>query len=204
MAVAKDRTGADWLRAAARRLAADGVAAVAVETLARDIGVTKGSFYWHFRDRPALLAALLADWETRATAPLLARVKAMGSDPSARLWGLLATVAAEGGGALDPALRAWGLTDRAAAAAVERVDATRLDFIAGEFRALGFVASDAWTRARLLYLHLLGEHALALAPAGDRLAEARRVLELLAARPDGKESPAPLMGRVGVGVGPST
>jgi AcrR family transcriptional regulator len=191
MAVAKDRTAADWLRAAARRLAAGGVAAIAVEALARDMGVTKGSFYWHFRDRPALLAALLADWEARATAPLLDRLKGLGRDPLARLWGLMATVAAEGGGALDPALRAWGLTDRAAAAAVERVDAARLDFIAGEFRALRFAASEAWTRARLLYLHLLGEHALALAPAGGRLTEARRVLELLTAAPEGQKLPPP-------------
>ena len=46
-----DRSGSDWVRAAGRRLAAGGIGAVAVETLARDLGVTKGSFYWHFRDR---------------------------------------------------------------------------------------------------------------------------------------------------------
>jgi hypothetical protein len=65
------------------------------------------------------------------------------------------------------------------------VDAARLAYIAGEFRALGFAAAAAWTRARLFYLHLLGEHALAFGPADTsveaRLREARRVLALLMA-----------------------
>ena len=177
-----ERNGGDWIRAAARRLAAGGIAAVAVETLARDLAVTKGSFYWHFRDRAALLAALLADWAAHATEPLLRRLEGAGTAPRDRLARLAATVAGEGAGALDPAIRAWARHDPAAAAAVRRVDAGRLAFIAGEFRALGFAPADAATRARLFYLHLLGEHALAYEeitlPA--RLAEAERVLALLA------------------------
>ena len=183
MAVAVDRTAADWLKAAARRLVAGGSEAVAVEPLAREMGVTKGSFYWHFRDRPALLEALIEDWESRATAPLLARLKRLGGGPADRLAALMATVAAEGGGSLEPAMRAWAKSDPKAAAALGRVDAVRLAYIAGEFRSLGFAASAAWTRARLFYLHLLGEHALALS-AGDisheeRLREGRRALALL-------------------------
>jgi AcrR family transcriptional regulator len=174
-----DRTAEDWLRAAAKRLVKAGAAAVAVEALARDLGVTKGSFYWHFRDRPALLAALLAQWEARATAPLVERLRTLPGGPSARLQALLATVAAEGGGSLDPAMRGWALIDGEARAALERVDETRLAFIAGEFAALGFAPAEAGTRARLLYLHLLGEHALALAPSKDRQAAGERVLALL-------------------------
>jgi AcrR family transcriptional regulator len=185
MLVTADRTAADWLRAAAKRLAAGGSEAVAIEPLARDMGVTKGSFYWHFRDRPALLEALLADWESRATAPLLDRLKRLGAAPAERLAALMATVAAEGAGSLDPAIRAWAQRDARAAAAVGRVDGARLAHIAGEFRALGFAAAAAWTRARLFYLHLLGEYALAFGPADitveERLREARRVLALLLA-----------------------
>jgi AcrR family transcriptional regulator len=183
MVVAPDRTAADWLKAAARRLVAGGSEAVAVEPLAREMGVTKGSFYWHFRNRPALLEALVADWESRATAPLLERLKRLGGGPADRLAALMATVAAEGGGSLDPSMRAWAESDARASAAVGRVDAVRLAYIAGEFRALGFAASAAWTRARLFYLHLLGEHALALGSSDtsseERLREARRVLALL-------------------------
>jgi AcrR family transcriptional regulator len=183
MVATTDRTAADWVKAAARRLASAGSEAVAVEPLARAMGVTKGSFYWHFPDRPALLEALIADWEARATAPLLDRLKRLGGTPADRLAALMATVAAEGGGSLDPAFRAWAKNDTKAAGAVGRVDAARLAFIAGEFRSVGFPATAAWTRARLFYLHLLGEHALAFGPADatveERLREARRVLSLL-------------------------
>jgi len=185
VALAVDRTAADWVKAAGRRLALGGSEAVAIEPLARDMGVTKGSFYWHFRDRPALLQALIADWEGRATAPLLDRLKRMGGEVAERLAALVATVAAEGGGSLDPAMRAWARTDLGAATSVGRVDAARLAYIAGEFRALGFTPAAAWTRARLLYLHLLGEHALSFGPGDatidERLREARRVLALLLA-----------------------
>jgi len=174
-----DRTAEDWLKAAAKRLAKSGPAALAVEALARDLGVTKGSFYWHFRDRPALLAALIARWEARATAPLIERLRTLPGGPSARLHALLATVAAEGGGSLDPAMRGWALTDDEARAALERVDETRLQFIAGEFAGLGFAPAEARTRARLFYLHLLGEHVLALASPKDRLAAGEAALTLL-------------------------
>jgi len=181
-----DRSGSDWVRAAGRRLAAGGIGAVAVETLARDLGVTKGSFYWHFRDRAALLAVLLADWAWHATEPLLRRLQSAppaGQMPRARLSRLAATVAGEGAGALDPAIRAWACHDPAAAQAVRGVDEARLAFIAGEFRSLGFRPAAAWTRARLFYLHLLGEHALAFdeLSLAQRLAEAERVIDLLAA-----------------------
>ena|ERR1700690_225193 len=183
MAVMEDRTAADWVKAAARRLASAGSEAVAIEPLAREMGVTKGSFYWHFPDRPTLLEALIADWEARATTPILDRLKRLGGAPADRLSALMATVAAEGGGSLDPAFRAWAKNNNRAAAAVGRVDAARLAFIAGEFRTLGFPATAAWTRARLFYLHLLGEHALAFGPSDatveERLREARRVLALL-------------------------
>jgi AcrR family transcriptional regulator len=174
--------GADhWIRAAGRRLAEGGPRAIAVEALARDLGLTKGSFYWHFRDRAALLRALLADWAARSTQPLLQRLTGSAPDPRSRLGRLAATVAGEGAGTLDPAIRAWACHDRAVAETLARVDAERLDFIAGELRALGFAPAAARTRARLFYLHLLGEHALGLQeiPLAERLAEARRVLDLL-------------------------
>jgi AcrR family transcriptional regulator len=182
MKKAPDRNNSDWIKAAGRRLASGGIAAVAVEALARDLAVTKGSFYWHFRGRAALLTALLADWEAGSTEPLLRRLSAAGDGPRARLGRLAATVASEGAGALDPAIRAWARHDVAAAETVGRVDHARLAFIAGEFRALGFAPAEAWTRARLFYLHLLGEHALAFEERGlpERLAEVAHVLALLA------------------------
>src|SRR5664279_4441164 len=61
------RLGAeDWVQAGLRTLARRGVSNVRVERLARDLKVTKGSFYWHFTDRDALLDAMLSSWRAKS------------------------------------------------------------------------------------------------------------------------------------------
>lgn len=180
MVATRDRGAADWLQAAFQALRAGGVEAVKVEPLARALGLTKGSFYWHFRDRDALLEALLAEWERRAGHRILARIEAAGSSPEARLSLLFETVIREGRGALDPAIRAWALTDERATACLERVDGVRLAWLDRLFQAIGFAGAEARGRARLAYLALIGEHALhASAEPEERLAEARRTQGLL-------------------------
>lgn len=76
-------TRADWTDAALDALARDGLRAVAVEPLAERLGATKGSFYWHFRDRNALLEAAVAQWERTGTDELITGLEHI-PDPSAR------------------------------------------------------------------------------------------------------------------------
>jgi AcrR family transcriptional regulator len=75
----------DWADAAAKALAEGGVAAVAVEPIAVRLGATKGSFYWHFANRDALLRAALERWEHQTTAAVIEEIDAYGDDPLARL-----------------------------------------------------------------------------------------------------------------------
>ena len=79
----KTLTRADWTEAALNALARDGLRAVAVEPLAERLGATKGSFYWHFRDRNALLEAAVAQWERTSTDELIAGLEHI-PDPSER------------------------------------------------------------------------------------------------------------------------
>jgi AcrR family transcriptional regulator len=175
-----ERAASAWLQAASEALREGGVEAVRVEALARRLGVTKGSFYWHFADREALLAALLADWERRAGGRILARIEAASQAPRERLALLLETVVREGGGALDPAIRAWSRTDHRAAACLARVDELRLVWLVQLFEALGYAGAEARTRARLSYLALIGEHSLSsAATVEDRLDQAARTLAIL-------------------------
>lgn len=76
-------TRADWIGAALDALARDGLRAVAVEPLAERLGATKGSFYWHFRDRNALLEAAVAQWERTGTDDVLATLEPI-ADPVER------------------------------------------------------------------------------------------------------------------------
>lgn len=159
----------DWLAAATAALAESGVDAVRVEPLAQRLGITKGSFYWHFRDRPALLAAVLEDWEKVATLAIIDEVEAGGGDASARLLRLfLLTLDADP--RLERQLRAWAAGDPAAATIVERVDRRRLRYLRGLFADLGFSSPAARTRAHLVYYSALGEIAH-----GNRASRAARL-----------------------------
>jgi AcrR family transcriptional regulator len=86
---------ADWEAAALDALAENGLAGIAVEPLARRLGVTKGSFYWHFADREALLAAALARWEHSHTERVIDAVEDV-RDPRERLARLIGRVLAGG------------------------------------------------------------------------------------------------------------
>ncbi len=81
----------DWAIAALDEMADRGVDAVAVESLARSLGVTKGSFYWHFANRNELISAALAEWERRETDALLERA-ATEPDPASRIRRLIGEV----------------------------------------------------------------------------------------------------------------
>src|SRR5215213_5696405 len=81
-------TAADWTEAALAALARGGLSAVAVEPLAKELGATKGSFYWHFADRQALLEATLELWERRDTDQVIAAIDET-QDAQTRLRNLL-------------------------------------------------------------------------------------------------------------------
>jgi AcrR family transcriptional regulator len=167
-----------WVAAGLRLLAERGEEAVAIEAVARRLGATKGSFYHHFADRPALLAALLEAWEARAATGLIERVEAAGGTAAQLLWALMETVIREGAASPEPAIRLWARHDEQARAALARVDRTRLGWLERLFEDTG--VRDPATRARLAYFALIGEHALGERPPLDeRLARARQVHALL-------------------------
>ncbi|PBC67430.1 TetR family transcriptional regulator [Streptomyces sp. TLI_235] len=154
--MAKGRvTKDDWTMAALRALARGGVAAVAVDVLAKELGVTRGSFYWHFDNREALLVAALETWELRATTEIVEAVREL-PDPLARGRALLAeALGSEKIAGLEPALVAQ-TAHPAVAAVVTRVTRARLAFLAEIFSGLGLGPQDARHRALAAYAAYLG------------------------------------------------
>lgn len=146
-----------WLAAGLEALRRGGAGEVRVERLAADLGITKGSFYWHFRGRGELLDALLEYWAREMTDLELERVAALGGGLAARLLALAQDVLEKGLGRFDPAIRTWARQDRKVAAAVAHVDRRRMRALAGFFADGGFSAAEARARARLFYAFLLGE-----------------------------------------------
>jgi AcrR family transcriptional regulator len=160
----------DWVRAALVAVADGGIANISVERLARSLGATKGSFYWHFKDRPALVAATLDAWAGQTEA-VIARVEVR-DDARERLDHLFASVFEEGlGGRVELALLA-DADDSVVAGAIERVMARRLGFLQLLFEKLG--RDEPADRALLAYTCFLGLLQMRRAapdtvPSGDRL-----------------------------------
>lgn len=152
------RLGPDeWIDAALRTLANDGVQAVRVEALARTLGVTKGSFYWHFKDRPALLLATLDHWRRIATHAIIEEVEAAEASPQGRLRHLLSLCTSGRGDRIESQIRAWAMSSPEAQAVLGQVDAVRESYVAGLLQQHGLKASEARHRSRAMYLALIGE-----------------------------------------------
>ena len=152
-------TADDWVRAATLRLAQGGVASVRVEALAKELKVSKGSFYWHFQDRQALLDSVLEFWEQNGTLRIIEQVDKAESTPSARLWSLFQRVfgAPLELDAFEASVRAWAGQDAAVKKVVRRVDRRRLAYVSDLLVAAGIDEGEAKRRSELLYCTLMGE-----------------------------------------------
>jgi AcrR family transcriptional regulator len=147
----------DWSQAALVVISERGVAGLAIEPLAAQLGTTKGSFYWHFSARDELVAAALELWEARSTTAVIERVEAAAdTDPAASLRALFEL-------AFDPTAMTGAdvallshLNDERVRDAVERVTARRIDYICSLLRQTGVSPTAARRRALFAYSAFLG------------------------------------------------
>ena len=145
----------DWAQAAIDLIAEQGVAAVAVEPLARRLGVTKGSFYWHFPSRDALLVAALERWEKVEQETVFGKLEAI-ADPGQRLRALFALVAHEFKSHIIYSELLKALDHPAVQPVIGRVSQRRMDYLTASFRQAGLSRTDAQHRARLAYAAYVG------------------------------------------------
>lgn len=140
----------DWLQAAFTRLSEQGIDAVRVEVLARDLGVSKGSFYWHFRARRDLLERMLSRWEEGE----LGWLDPEQDDASAATrWArVVARTANPEHVRTEVAVRAWARRDERVALRVAVLERKKAGLIAGVLRDVGFTgsAAEAWSEVVLL------------------------------------------------------
>lgn len=153
----------DWVEAARKELIARGVAAVAVVRLARNLRVTRGSFYWHFSNHQELLRALLQLWEHSNTRPFEEALTREGPRIGHQEFFSIINLYLEEdryNPAFDTAVRNWARTSKVAAAAVRRVDARRIEILHRIFIDLGYADPEALVRARITYFHQVGYYAI--------------------------------------------
>ena len=167
-----------WIEHGLRALAAGGPDAVRVEPLARTLGVTRGSFYWHFADRRALLDAMLDTWERSTTEGVINRLESEGGDTAAKLRRLL-ELTSRSVLMTDLAIRDWARRDEAVAARLKRVDNRRMAYLRSLFRPIAAGPDDAEARSMLAFSLLVGNHFIAADHGGRSRAD---VLELALGR----------------------
>jgi AcrR family transcriptional regulator len=157
--------GDAWIEAGFRELARSGVEGVRVEVLAKNLGVTKGGFYRRFKDRAALLEAILQNWSAGRIAAIERQTSLDGSTARERLRALIRLYSERmntEGMAVELAIRQWARSDATAALAVAGVDAARLKNVGQLYRATGLAPEEAEAEAFLFYCFIFGQSLLFL------------------------------------------
>jgi len=171
----------DWIRAGFRSLTMGGPQAIKIEKIAVDLKVSKGSFYWHFKNLQSYKAAMMAFWQQWGTAQVIAQINTKDASAKERLVHLLTTAtepnrADIGGRQAEAAIRDWAKYDKNVAATIREIDRTRLEYVAALFEQTGQSPPRAAQSARIVYGALIGLETLH-SPHGDFIRE--DLLELL-------------------------
>ncbi len=152
-------TRENWIDFALQRLTEEGIDKVTITGLARELSVTKGSFYWHFKDRDDLLQAMLTRWEQTGSKLVFGEVERVGGDAVRRLKHLSDIVIRRYGDQLnlELALRDWGRKDLKIANILRQEDEKRIDYISGLFVEIYGDVKVAEAKAWLLFSLFVGE-----------------------------------------------
>lgn len=158
----------DWIAAARKVLVKSGVDSVKVDRLANDLHTTRGSFYWHFTDRDDLLNALLNDWEVNNYVAI-STIRARWASSTPDLTELIEWWVGEGteSPAFGMAIRTWARSDANVEEVMHRVDNEWINLVQLLFSPDIYDESERLVRARVVYFHQVGYHALALRESQD-------------------------------------
>ena len=155
-------TREDWLNAAIEVLSGEGVDQVRIANLAKRLDCARSSFYWYFRDRDDLLAALLAHWQGKNTRAVLSHAGMAAPTINMALinvfWGLLDRKTFDT--KMDFGVRDWARRDEAVRRAVDLSDDLRLDALQSMFTRYGYDPDEAAVRARVVYFTQIGYETL--------------------------------------------
>ena len=179
-----------WVVGATEMLVDHGIDSVRVDVLAKALRITRGSFYWHFKDRQELLQSVLKAWQDAATEQIIERFESGNSEPRQLIKELLSLPfrgkAARRAAKIELAIRAWARRDPMARQAVDEVDSRRISYIAQCFSALGFPIKEARARAFMLYAYEVAESLLWNQGTAAQKAECNTLVEqlVLARLPD--------------------
>lgn len=176
----------EWVEAAIEMLAEQGVPGMRIEVLAKNFGVTKGSFYWHFKDRQDLFDAVLQTWRDGRIRDIDKQSVATPGREDDQLLHLIDVYGAtrnRKGISIELAVREWARRDAHAAAVVEEVDTWRLECTRKLFLARGVPDEEAKSRSLLLYAYVFGQSLMACDRFDPRVSDFKRWIADLIVKP---------------------
>jgi AcrR family transcriptional regulator len=151
-----------WVHEGLRALGVGGPDAVRIEKLAEALGVTKGGFYWHFEDRPALLEEMLDAWERLVVDEVIDRIESEGGDARAKLRRLAALASSSRDlMKIELAVRDWARRDKAVARRLRRIDNRRMEYMRSLFREFCPDEDDVEVRSFLDFSLFIGNRFIA-------------------------------------------
>jgi AcrR family transcriptional regulator len=137
-----------WLALAMDTFAKEGRARLRIEELCRKMGVTRGSFYWHFHNRDDFVKSLVKYWMDWSTQNAIEVVNGTKGSARARLQALAEYITEKDLGKYDMIMRSWALHEPQVAKMVQKVDEQRLAYIRSLFKEMGFVGDELEMRAQ--------------------------------------------------------
>ena len=176
----RNLTKDDWLAAAMELLRTRGIAGVRILPLAKRLGVTRGSFYWHFEDHDDLTRSMLDWWDREMTDSVIRIVNESRGSVERRLMTIAEEVVRSNTNRYESAIRTWAQSDKRVAKTLERVVHKRIDYVTDLFREAGFTPAQAQARGNLIAVYIMSEDSiLADETVEKRLRLVRRQIRLL-------------------------
>lgn len=160
-------------------LAQQGAERVRIMPIAEELSVTKGSFYWHFKNLDEYHVSLIQEWERRDTLQAIAFVESMQGDAQSKLQCWI-TGASMSDFHIAKAIRAWSISNPMIAEVQSRVDQKRIDFLKKLLREVGWPKEDADTLANWTYWAFIGFSTLPEPAISNK--QLKLILEILSPR----------------------
>lgn len=148
-----------WLAQALNVLAREGNTRITVRHISETLGVTTGSFYWHFKNRSEFVRSIIDYWNEVYTEKVAEHLMSVSGGPRAQLLELMKFITREDMARHDIAIRAWAAQDINVARAVKKVDQRRFEIVRSLFAAMGFEGAELDMRSRIFIVY----HSLDLA-----------------------------------------
>lgn len=172
-------TREDWLQETLRALEIRGADGIKIVVIAECLGVTSGSFYWHFKNLQDLLNCVLEFWERELTDHVIETAKGLTGPPEDRILNLMTQVIEQDAAIYDHAISVWARNDPLANEIYYRTLHKRFDFAGWMFKQAGFSQRQAKIRGRLMVAYLMGESATDLKSSSNWKSQIREMHKVL-------------------------